>query len=299
MERRRPPIDRSPLERTGFHTAADGTEIWYGTAGQGTPLVLCDGFACDGFIWPYLIDHFHDRFQIIRWHYRGHGQSAAPADEDRVSVEDICHDLHGVLGELGVDRAIFVGHSMGVQVILEYYALFPDQVQALVPICGTYKRPLDTFHNHDKLAQALPYLDRLVTMAPERAQAFWTSVNTSRLSALASRLEVNARLLRSVDFLPYLEHVARMDVRIFVRMLKRLAEHSAEEVLAAVRVPTLIVAGERDTFTPMYRSEEMHAQIADSELLIVPGGTHVGPLELPDLVNAAVEKFMLQRELLR
>jgi pimeloyl-ACP methyl ester carboxylesterase len=280
------------VERTGIHIAADGTPIWYGTVGSGPSVVLCDGFACDGFIWPFLIDDLIESYQVVRWHYRGHGQSGEPRDTGRVGVEDLCDDLSGVLDALEIDEAIFMGHSMGVQVILQYYGLDPERVKALVPICGTFKRPLDTFHNHDKLNDLLPYLRKLVTWAPDKVQTFWETVTTSPLSLLASRGEINARLVRTSDFAPYLEHVARMNVQTFVTMLSALAEHSTEDILPTIDVPTLIVASENDTFTPLSRSEEMAGMIPDSELLILPGGTHIGPLELPATVNGAIEKFL-------
>ena len=282
------------MQRTGYHTAEDGTEIWWGTVGEGPALVLCDGFACDGFIWPYLIDHFHEDFQIVRWHYRGHGNSGVPADEHYVGIEHLCTDLNGLLTSLEVERPVLLGHSMGVQVILHYADMFDGDVDALVAICGTYKRPLDTFHNNDRLSVLLPYIDRLVNAAPDQVQSLWETLTPSRLSKLASRIEINPRLVRQSDFLPYLDHVAQMDVRVFVNMLKRLADHSAEEALARIAVPALVIAGELDTFTPRYRSEEMAESLPSGELLVVPSGTHIAPLELPDLVNSAIEKFLGQ-----
>ncbi len=284
------------MQRTGYHIADDGTPIWWGTIGTGPPLVLCDGFACDGFIWPYLIDHFHEDFQIIRWHYRGHGQSGTPEEEHEVSIDRVCRDLEGLLGDLGVSDPILLGHSMGVQVILQYAGTHPD-VRAIVPICGTYKRPLDTWHNNDRLKTALPFIDRLIQAAPDQLQSVWEYLTPSRFSLLASRIEINARLVRSGDFLPYLEHVAQMNLKVFIRMLKELSDHSAEELLPRIASPALVIAGENDTFTPLYRSEEMASLMPDSDLLIVPSGTHIAPLELPELVNGAVEKFLTRSNL--
>ena len=285
------------MEHVGFHTASDGTEIWYGTVGQGPAMVLCDGFACDGFIWPYVIDRFHEHFRIVRFHYRGHGQSSRPVDPGRVAVEDLCGDLRGVLDDLSIEHAIFAGHSMGVQVILQFYGLYPELVDALIPMCGTYKRPLDTFHDSDRLATLLPYIDRAVELAPEQLQSMWKKLLPSRFSMLASRAELNPRLVRSADFLPYLEHVSRMDLRVFVRMLSELADHTAEDILPTIDIPMLIIAGERDTFTPRYRSEEMEAAVASAELLVLPNTTHAAPLELPDMVEDAVERFLRAHDL--
>mgnify|MGYP006190842497 FL=1 len=63
-------------------------------------------------------------------------------------------------------------------------------------------------------------------------------------------------------------------------------------MLPGLTMPALIIAGELDTFTPLHRSEEMAELIEDSELLVVPSGTHIAPLELPQMVNGAIEKFL-------
>ncbi|MBA2665069.1 MAG: alpha/beta hydrolase [Bradymonadaceae bacterium] len=288
------------MQESHFHIAEDGTRIWYGTVGRGPAMVLCDGLACDGFIWPYLIDDFCDDFTMVRWHYRGHGVSENPKVAKNTSVIDFCRDLHGVLEALGLEEVVLVGHSMGVQVILQYYDLYPDQVRALIPLCGSYKYPLDTFHNTDHLRRALPYLNRALNLAPEAIQTVWKTLLPSKLwySVAVRSAEVNGRLLRQKDFLPYLEHASHMDLTVFLRIIGSLATHSAEHVLPKIAVPTLIVAGEHDTFTPMFRSVEMAELIEASELVIVPSGTHVAPLELPDLVNAAIEKFLVQHALL-
>lgn len=280
------------MERTGFFEAEDGTPIWWGTVGRGPTLVLCDGFACDGFIWPYVIDHFHEDFRIVRWHYRGHGQSGVPRDDQAVDIDQLCRDLHGLLRAIDADDVVLAGHSMGVQVTLQYASMYPDDVRALVAICGTYKRPLDTFHNNDLLKTALPYIDRVVNAAPDQLQSIWEALSLSRFSKFASRVEINPRLVRQTDFLPYLEHVALMNVQVFVRMLKELAEHSTEDLLPHIVVPALVIAGELDTFTPMYRSEELATLLPGGELLVVPSGTHIAPLEIPELVNGAIEKFL-------
>lgn len=287
------------MDRSSFFLSEDETKIWHGTVGSGPALVLCDGLACDGFIWPYIVDHFLEHFTVVRWHYRGHGMSDDPPSEESMSIEQLCADLNGVLDALDIDQAILAGHSMGVQVVFQYFDLHPDRVAGLVPICGSYKRPLDTLHNTDLLLRALPRLKQLVATSPAMAQSLWKTVVPSRFShTFAMLTEVNNQLARGSDFLPYLEHVAEMNVELFLAMLEGVANHSAEDFLPDVDVPTLVVAGDRDEITPLFRSEEMHELIPNSELLVLEGGTHVAPIELPDDLNAALETFFVERGLL-
>ena len=288
------------MQTSDIYEADDGTHIWYGTVGQGPPLVLCDGLACDGFIWPYVIDDLCDHFTVVRWHYRGHGQSGDPADANRLTVQDFCADLRGVLTRLDMPRdVILAGHSMGVQLILQYAHTHPEQIAALVPICGSYGRPLDTFHNSTMLRDALPYLEWLVDWAPERVQRFWNAVAPQRFwYQVARRGELNPRLIQPSDFFPYLEHAGQMDLRIFLHLLRNLSEHDAGPFLEEILVPTLIIAAELDTFTPLARSLEMHERLPDSELVVLPGASHAGPLELPDAVSNAVVHFLQRRGLM-
>lgn len=281
------------MEYSSELTAGDGTGIWYGTSGSGPAVVLCDGLACDGFIWPYVIDRLVDDYTIVRWHYRGHGQSEEPNNLETMTIEQIADDLGTLLDELELTSAVLAGHSMGVQVILEYYGWAPQRVDGLIPICGSYKRPLDTLYNTDFFARSLPHLERLIDAAPDAIQTVWEAFVPSKLSyLLATSAAVNTRLARGRDFAPYLEHVARMDLRVFLHLLRSAAEHSAEPLLEEVDVPTLVIAGEDDELTPLYRSEEMAERIDDSELVVLPGGTHVGPIELPELVGEAIESFL-------
>ncbi len=283
------------MDQTGVYTADDGTELWYGHVGDGPPVVLCDGLGCDGFIWSHLIDSLVDDFTLIRWHYRGHGESEAPDALDSMTLETLARDLHGLLETLDLESTVLAGHSLGVQLIFEYAGDHSDRVRGLVPICGSYKYPLETFHDDDTLGRALPYLERLVDVAPGIAQRIWSRLATSSLSkVVAMTTETDASRISLQTLNPYLEHVARMDVQVFVALLSDAADHSAEALLPELTAPTLVVAGEHDTFTPLYRSREMAQLIDDSELIVVPEGTHVAPLEAPDLVNHAITDFMME-----
>ena len=284
------------MDHSAHLTTADGTRLWYGTVGDGPPLVLCDGLACDGFIWPYVIDYFVDDFTIVRWHYRGHGASEVPDKPGEVTLAQFNSDLELLLDEVGADEAILAGHSMGVQVILNFMGHRPDRIRGLVPICGSYKNPLDTFHGSDLLRRALPFLESLLEAAPDFLQSAWKTLLPRQFwyQFAVQAAEVNGRLLRQKDFVPYLEHAAEMDLRFFLGLLSELSNHSTESILANIDVPTLVIAGENDTFTPLFRSTEMNEMIPESQLVVVPGGTHVAPLELPDLVTAAMDRFFAE-----
>ncbi|HET9752468.1 MAG TPA: alpha/beta hydrolase [Myxococcales bacterium] len=279
---------------SGFAVAADGTRIHWTAVGRGTPaLVCCDGIGCDGFAWKYVVRDFAPRHRIVRWHYRGHGRSGIPQDRSRVGFDDLSADLQAVLGAAGVSQAVFLGHSMGVQVALEYHRRHPSQVLALVLMCGSHGLPLDTFHDSKALKIILPSMIAAAQKYPQAMALIWRLVSGGELAyQIAMHLEVNAKLVKRDDFTPYFTHLSGMDPQLFLGMLRHASEHTAWDHLPHVEVPTLIVAGTDDTFTPYWLSEEMHDRIRGSELLTVPGGTHVAPIERPELIALRLEKFL-------
>ena len=283
--------------RHGQALASDGTRLWWRASGAGSPAVaLTDGIACAGFVWKHLEPALARWWRVIRWNYRGHGRSDPPRDPSRVAVEDHARDLLAVLDAAGERRAVLAGHSMGVQVVLEAHRQAPERVAGLLLVCGSPGRVLDTFHDSTLLRRAFPYARALVEAFPEAARwVFRRLVPTELAYQLGSRLETNHRLVRREDLFPYLDEVSAMDPALFVRMLDAASRHDAEAHLPRVDVPTLVVAGERDTWTPFWLSQRMAAAIPGAELLVLRGGSHVGPLEHPELLALRVESFLRRR----
>jgi pimeloyl-ACP methyl ester carboxylesterase len=282
-----------------FTAGLDGTQIWWESSGVGAPaIVLCDGVGCAGYIWGRLGPDLARRYRVLHWNYRGHGKSDRPEDPERVTLEDAVDDLLAVLDAAGERQAVLAGHSMGVQVILEAYRRAPERVHALLLICGSSGHPLDTFHDSSVLSRIFPVLKEAVLDFPALAKLVFRTLVPTRFSLELGRwLEVNRQLLPPEDLRRYLEDLAHVDPESFVRTLASAGRHDAWDLLPKVAVPSLVVAGEKDGFTPMWLSERMHAAIPGAELLVLPAGTHTGPLEHPELVALRVEKFLAERVL--
>ena len=278
------PLDGSPL----FY------ETW-GERGTRTPVLLCDGIGCDGYVWRYLRQDLTDRFGLHP-HYRGHGRTAPPRDAARVTIEDLADDVACVLDDALVDRAVVIGHSMGVQVALETYRRHADRVAGLVLVCGAPSHPLKTFRGSAALEDLLPKIQRWVVRVPRVVNRVTRLVLPTKLAfEVAARLEIRRELVERDDFMPYLEGMARIDARLFVAMLSAAGQHSADDLLPHVAAPTLVVAGARDGFTPPERSRAMAAAIPGAELLEVPDASHTAPIERPQLVDWTVRDFVARR----
>jgi pimeloyl-ACP methyl ester carboxylesterase len=183
----------------------------------GLDVVLTDGIGCDGYVWKYLERSLTEEHRVIHWHHRGHGRTPAPRDRSRVAIADLADDLAAVLDAAGSERAVLAGHSMGVQVCLEAYRRHRERSVALVLLCGAYGNPLRTFKGRRTLETALPYIAFGVNRIPRLVGLVWRSIIPTRLAyEIAARVEINAELVQVADFMPYLDHIARVDPALFV-----------------------------------------------------------------------------------
>src|SRR5688572_8314165 len=257
----------SPYFRQDYLTVPDGAPLYFQVQGEGRPgMVLCDGLGCDGFVWKYLAPYLERRYRVLRWHYRGHGRSGLPSDRTRIGMLYTCDDMTRIMDAAGLEQAVIFGHSMGVQVALEFHRRYADRVLALVLLCGSYGNPLDTFHDGTWLKRAFPLVQRVVERFPQPMAQFTRMLLSTELALQVTlSVEVNRSMLARSDMVPYFTHLANMDPVVFVRTLQSLATHSAWDHLPHVDVPTLVVGGEHDKFTPVWLSRKLASYIPRAE----------------------------------
>jgi pimeloyl-ACP methyl ester carboxylesterase len=273
--------------------ARDGARLCAYTAGEGGPaLVLASGLGGPVSAWRYQFEHFSKRYRVLSWDYRGLYASANGQPNHAVDVATQASDLECLLEQTGARRAIVVGWSMGVQVALEHHARWPERTSHLVLINGTSGRPFETL--------PLPGAARVLPSLLRRARRYHHT--GSRLLKRAARTPVALDLVQRVGSLTtalrpeLLEELAlefaHIDVEVYLRTLQALGEHQGDELLEKVRVPTLVIAGARDRFTPHKLARRMVDRLPQAELLVLPRGTHYIASEFPELVNQRIDAFL-------
>ncbi|MCB9758739.1 MAG: alpha/beta hydrolase [Alphaproteobacteria bacterium] len=285
--------------RSGFVTTEGGLRLYWQATGTGPTLICCNGVGVSTFFWKYVVEHFSDTHQVVVWDYRGHGRSDRPAHPDAcdLSIRASAQDLGRIQEALGVEQAVLLGHSMGCQVILERYRQAPGAVAGLVLMLGSAGRVLDTFYDNPRSPLAFAALYQLVEAMGDRVNRL---TGTALRTPLAWRVTKGLALVDPLytskgDFLPYLEHLASLDMRLFMRMVREAQRHDAFPELPRIRVPALVVAAERDTFTPMWLSERMTKLIPDASLLVLADASHAAIIEQPRTINHRLERFLREK----
>ena len=277
-------------------TTLDGVSIAYEVTGApGAPwVVLANGLGGSSAAWRGQIDYLGDRYRFITWSYRGlYGSGRPSIDVDSAyGVDRHAADLDAVLAAEGIERASFVGWSFGAQVILENVRRSPARVANLVLINGTYGRPIDTLTPIPGAAAVIPSLIDLLRRAHGIAtQVARRTIDKPEAITWLKRLGIVGDTFDAALFGELARAFATLDLEPFFRIVKAAGHHDAEPVLSSIGAPVLIIAGDRDPFTPRELAHQMARRIPESETLIVPGGTHYVPVEYPELVSLRIERF--------
>jgi pimeloyl-ACP methyl ester carboxylesterase len=283
----------------------NGIELEWDDFGEADapPLLLIMGLGAQMIAWD---DDFcrllaARRFRVIRFDNRDAGRSTrfdghAPRVLQALSgdvssaaytLEDMADDAAGVLDALGIDAADVVGASMGGMIAQTLAIRHPEKVRTLTSIMSTTGAP--------DVGQPTPAMLGVLLNRPpvDRASAIEWSVATSRvLSSPGFPFDedrARTRAGRSYDrgFNP--AGVGRQLVAI-------LASGDRTPALRALRVPTLVIHGDRDPLVSVSGGEATAAAIPGARLMIVPGMGHDLPRQLWETIVSAVAELIATRE---
>jgi len=242
----------------------DGVRLHYESAGSGPPILLSHGYSATSRMWQGQVEALADRYQVITWDMRGHGQSDSPDDPAAYSEAHTVADMAAILDALGIERAVIGGLSLGGYMSLAFHLAHPSRVRALM-LFDTgpgYRNPAGR-EAWNRTAEA-------------RAVAF----ETRGLEALGAGAEVRIAQHRSARGLALAARgmLAQFDSRVI-------------ESLETIRVPTLVLVGERDE-PFLGATDYMAAKIPGASKVVIPAAGHAANIDNPPAFNAAVADFL-------
>lgn len=277
-------------------TAADGTSVAWGSAGQGDPpLLLCNGLTTNTLFWRVLLPHLEQRHRVVTFDLKGHGDSGPARSHAGASIAGVADDALRVLDAAGVREAVVCGFSMGCQVAVEIHRRAPDRVRALALLLGPAGRVFDT-----ALGPVGPALRRLLRVTPDPAMSVLMP-GIARLGRtpfgpwFGRRTGLVGEGVALEDLHGIVGHWGHLHAPSMRRLALDAARYDARAHLPEIRVPTLVVAGDRDVFAPTHRvGEPLRAALPDVRYARLPHGTHASMLEHATDVRAALEGFLTE-----
>jgi 3-oxoadipate enol-lactonase len=240
---------------------------------EGAPwIVFSNSLTTDVSMWDGEVAQLRDRYRILRYDTRGHGQTdAAPGP---YSLDMLVGDVVALMDAVGVDRAHYVGLSLG---------------------------------GMTGIGMAIAHPDRLISMAACDARAFappeWAALWIDRM-ALAREKGMEALVEPTVErwftkgFREQPENAAALDgIRRMIRETsvegytgcgEALQKLDYRGGLAGITVPCLFMTGESDASTPPAESQAMAAAVPGAECVIVTPASHISNIENPAQFDAAL-----------
>jgi len=256
----------------------NGVRIYYEVHGEGEPIILLNGILMNTRSWaPQLSAFVNNGLKVILMDYRGQGLSDKP--RIKYSIDTLVDDIKGLLDHLNIKKVHMLGISYGGVLAMRFAIKYQDYLKSLIivdttPIADHYiKRICDQWMMAARLHSGR-YL--FLTMIPTIYSAYFINERWDFVSSTATAFE-------------------KVDFDAFIELLKTVFDKDVNvlDELHKIKVPTLIIAGERDKFAPpeIY-SKMIHERIEGSELVIIEKAGHVVIWEKPIEFNAIVIDFI-------
>jgi 3-oxoadipate enol-lactonase len=255
---------------------ANGIDVYYEIHGkEGAPwLTLSHSLACSVRMWDEQIASFKDRYRILAYDTRGHGQSSAPAGD--YTLEQLADDLKGLLEHLKISQTHYCGLSMGGMIGQTFALKYPGILQTLVLADTSSRIPPEVgpvWEERIKVAQTQgmqalvqPTLERWFT-APYRSAHPETMQRVGKL-------------------------IADTPVPGYVGCCRAIPKLNLTARLKEIKVPIQIIVGADDQGTPVAMSQAIHDNAPGSRLDILPQAAHLSNIEQPQAFDRALGAFL-------
>jgi 3-oxoadipate enol-lactonase len=255
----------------------DGTRIAYTLYNKGDGadrIVLVHSLAMDRRFWQPVADRLAADASVLIYDCRGHGASDKPAGP--YTVELMADDLADILDQLGWQKALVAGASMGGCISLAFGI------------------------RHAARTSALGLVDTTAWYGAEAPKNWEQRASSALTSGLSSLIDFQLTRWFGEPFRAEHPKVVQECVDIFLsndvpayaEACRMLGTCDLRAGLASIKVPTAVVVGEEDYATPLAMANEMHKAIASSTLTVLPKARHLTPLERPAEIASELEKLL-------
>lgn len=213
-------------------------------------------------MWEEQLPALAPQFQVLRYHHPGHGNSSLPEERD---IEAFARDLVRLLDHLGVERVSFCGVSLGGAVGMQVALDAPDRLDRLVLSSASARFATTVF-----------WEDRAATVRGRGVEAVADAVLERWFTPGFEDVRRYRRMLVSIPAEGY------------ARCCEALRDWDVRGGLAAIRAPTLVIAGADDPATPVDELRAVAEEIPGARLLVLEGARHLANVERAEKFNEAV-----------
>ena len=278
-----------PAQFDEWQIELHGRRVIYRVAGSGPPIVLIHGMLNSSSHWRTVALDLASEHTVIAPDLIGHGDSAAPRGDYSLGAH--AASIRDLLAAIGIDRATFVGHSLGGGVAMQFFYQFPQRVERLVLVSsGGLGREVKPTLRSAALPGVSGLLALLIRPRLLGALAGTGALMRKRGMGAGVYLQAAARAMRP------LQNAASRGA--FLQTLRAVIDIHGQRVSATDRlyllenIPTMIVWGERDHTIPLAHGREAHEAIPHSRFRTLAQAAHFPHLEDPEGLAGLLHEFM-------
>ncbi|WP_127715173.1 alpha/beta fold hydrolase [Halobacteriovorax sp. HLS] len=287
-------------EFPSYYYSQDGTRIFYITnfdhklEDKSNVIVFNYGLVCNHSHFKPQIQFFDDLgYKILIHDYRAHYSSSGQENLEACTFENMAKDINGILKSLNIINPIIIGHSMGVNVSLEYAKLFPNEIRSLVLISGTVLPPQDIMFDSNIVDIAAPLIEKFSNHNPNIFNYLWKNSFKNPLARwIVLDGGFNTKKVEDSFVQIYMKKISELSKELFFHLLEKMKQHSIISHLENINTPTLIIGGDSDKIIPNYLQKILHKYLKNSDLYIVKDGSHVPQIDFPELLNERILSFI-------
>ena len=244
-------------------------KIYYEVHGSGYPLILIHGGTSTiNLNWEKCFPFFSKKFQVIALDSRGHGKTDNP--KGKLSYQIMCDDIEAFIHALGIEKPVICGWSDGGQIALEIGIKFPTLANCLI-VGGAYSELFDA------------NLESLKILGIDKTGGINLDQLTNSLPDFVDKLIQSHSTVYGPEY--------------WKELMKNLAilwtdaSGFPKDRISQIKIPTLVINGDRDQFIPVEETIKLFRLIANAELAVVPNADHFLPLTHPEIFIGVVQDF--------
>ena len=246
----------------------------YSVTGSGPAIFLTHGVGGAEDAWRFITPKLKSMFTVVTYDLRGHGKS--PVDNKDFNLDDLVLDLERVREKTNIQKAHFMGHSLGGMIAPAYAKKFPERVLSV------------------------GLLSTVAGRSDEDKQKVWNVISDLKnkgveqtLKNLTSRWFTDDFIEKNPDLVSRrLKQVIDTDKDVFINVFKIYAETEMINWLHEIKKPCLLMTGKNDGGCSPSHNKKMSNEIENSKLAIIPKVKHSFLIEAPDLVADNLLSFI-------
>lgn len=263
-----------------YFKSFDGAKIFYSLSKRSDSwLIFVHGMGGDETAWDKERDYFSKLgFSTLAFDLRGHGFSGRSQKPGFYQMVNFAQDLKSLIDHLKIKRACIIGHCFGGMVAMIFASKYSGLLKSLILVDTSYKPPFISNRYLDKKILSL-MLEILSKNLPDFHVRGHVNFNS-----FAGTTDLDWNRLKS--------DILHTSLRSYLSICKNLINFDGRALLTGIKVPTLVVEGEKDTIFPPEIASYIAGRIRGTELDLIPNANHIIVINNPGELSESIEKFL-------